>query len=92
MKKKIKISSYFSSFFLERVSLPISRFCLSTSPDIIGNICKLERDECAAGCGRDVLLERFRALPELNEGDVFTESVSLICAAFSGTFNTAFEK
>lgn len=58
---------------------------------MIGNICKLERDECA-GCGSDVLLERFRALLELNEGDVFTESFSFACAAFSGNFCTAFQK
>lgn len=56
---------------------------------MIGNICRLERDECA-GCGSEFLLERFRALLELKEGDVFTESVNLICAAFSGTFNTVF--
>lgn len=58
---------------------------------MIGNICKLERDECA-GCGCDVLLERFRALLELNEGDVFTESVNFVCAAFSGTFCAVFQK
>lgn len=38
--------------------VPISKFCLSTKPEIIGNICKLERDECAA-CGNDVLLDLF---------------------------------
>lgn len=58
---------------------------------MIGNICKLERDECA-GCGSDVLLERFRALLELNEGDVFTESFNFVCATFSGIFGTAFQK
>lgn len=43
---------------------------------MMGNICKLERDECA-GCGNDVLLERFRVLLEITEGDVFTDSISL---------------
>lgn len=56
---------------------------------MIGNICKLERDDWA-GCGSDVLLERFRVLLELNDGDVFTESDSLFCDTFSGTFITAF--
>lgn len=59
--------------------LPISKFGLSTKPEIIGNMCKLEREECVA-CGIDVLLERLRNFAELNDGDVFAESVCFTCA------------
>lgn len=54
------------------VFLPISRFCLSTSPEMIGNICKLDRDEWFA-CGTDGFFIRFRVFAE-NEGDVVAES------------------
>lgn len=40
---------------------------------MIGNMCKLDRDECAT-CGNEVLLGRLRIFTELNDGDVFAES------------------
>lgn len=43
-------------------------------------MCKLERDECVT-C---VVLERLRNLAELNDGDVFAESVNFTCADGSG--------
>lgn len=59
------------------MKIPISRFCLSTNPDIIGNMCRLDRDEFAA-CGSEFLLGRFRIRPELNDGDVFADSDNFI--------------
>lgn len=54
---------------------PISRFCLSTNPDMIGNMCKLDLDEWTT-CGNEFLLDRFRIFMELNDGDVLAESES----------------
>lgn len=56
-------------------NLPISRFCLSTKPDIIGNMCKLDRDEFTT-CGNEFLLARLRIFTELNDGDVLADSDS----------------
>lgn len=55
---------------------------------MIGNMCKLDRDEWAA-CGNDALLERLRIFAELNDGDVLAESVCFICTVWcSGAFIT----
>lgn len=84
----IFLQFYFINPFL---FLPISRFCLSTNPDIIGNICKLDLDECTT-CGNEVLLGRFRIFIELNDGDVLAESESFTCVVMSGAFSTLDEK
>lgn len=55
---------------------------------MIGNMCKLDLDECAT-CGKDALLERLRIFAELNDGDVLAESVSFVCTVVcSGAFIT----
>lgn len=46
---------------------------MSTNPEMIGNICKLDRDEWAAWANDD-LLGRLRDLPEFSDGDVFIDS------------------
>lgn len=54
---------------------------------MIGNMCKLDRDELA--CGTEFLPARFRVLPELNDGDVFADSDNFICVVTSGAFKTS---
>lgn len=73
IKKKTKSKG------IETKNVPISKFCLSAKPEIIGNMCKLEREECVT-CGINVLLERLRNFAELNDGDVFAESFCFTCA------------
>lgn len=71
----------------ENERIPISRFCLSTKPDMIGNMCRLDLEELFT-CGSEVLLGRFRIFTELNEGDVFAESDNFTWAVISGALIT----
>lgn len=45
---------------------------------MIGNMCKLDRDECAP-CGKEPLYARLCVIfAELNDGDVLAESVGFV--------------
>ncbi len=81
MVNSIQMANLISLWML----LPMPRFCFSTKPEMIGNICILDLDELAAGCTLwpVFFLDRI----ELSIGDVLFELLNFESIKWSTGFS-----